>query len=134
MSILTVAHTGSGKTKSLILPNLATYTGGVICLDVSGEHTPKQRATGKRWAKSLAVRFLSGKMMRPPLTRFLLCATPCRYVADAEKLAAVFAPTGDGSRVFGATQFKNCWQFLSVLYFECDSHEQEATPKNLMTP
>lgn len=134
MSILTVAPTGSGKTKSLILPNLATYTGGVMCLDVTGE----------RYAQTASYREAMGqKVWRfdpfgddnaaafNPLS--VVRRAPIDMWGDAQKLAAVFAPLGDGSRVFWSDAVQ---ELLAILICYCildaDSHEREATPKDLI--
>jgi type IV secretion system protein VirD4 len=135
MSILTVAHIGSGKTKSLILPNLATYTGGVICLDVTGE----------RFAQTASYRVAMGqKVWRfdpfgdddeaaafNPLS--VVRRSPVDMWGDAEKLAAVFAPTGSGNRVFWSDSIQ---ELLAVLICYCilnaDSNEREATLKDLI--
>ncbi|PPK64275.1 type IV secretory system conjugative DNA transfer VirD4/TraG family protein [Methylobacter tundripaludum] len=134
MSILTVAHTGSGKTKSLILPNLATYTGGVMCLD----------ATGERYAQTASYREAMGqKVWRfdpfgdDNAAAFNLLSvvrrTPVDMWGDAEKLAAVFAPTGKGSHVFWNDAVQ---ELLAVLICHCildaESHEQAATLKDLI--
>jgi hypothetical protein len=134
MSILTIAPAGSGKTKSLILPNLATYTGGVMCLDVTGE----------RYAKTASYREAMGQKVWcfdpfgdddtaafNPLS--VVRRSPMNMWGDAEKLAAIFAPTGDGSRVFWSDAVQ---ELLTVLICYCildaDSHEREAAPKDLL--
>ncbi|MDP3588917.1 MAG: type IV secretory system conjugative DNA transfer family protein, partial [Methylobacter sp.] len=117
MSILTVAPTGSGKTKSLILPNLVTYTGGVMCLDVTGE----------RYAQTASYREAMGqKVWRfdpfgddnaaafNPLS--VVRRSPIDMWGDAEKLAAVFAPLGDGSRVFWSDAVQ---ELLAILICYC---------------
>lgn len=134
MSILTVAHTGSGKTKSLILPNLATYTGGVMCLDVTGE----------RYAQTMNYREAIGqKVWRfdpfgdDGAAAFNLLSvvrrSPVDMWGDAEKLAAVFAPSGESSRVFWNDAVQ---ELLAVLICYCildaDSREQVATLKDLI--
>jgi type IV secretion system protein VirD4 len=133
VSILTVAPTGSGKTKSLILPNLATYTGGVMCLDVTGE----------RYAQTASYREAMGQKVWcfdpfgddtaafNPLS--VVRRSPMEMWGDAEKLAAVFAPTGDGKRVFWNDEIQ---ELLAILICHCildaNSREREATPKDLI--
>ncbi len=134
MSILTVAPPGSGKTKSLILPNLATYTGGIMCLDITGE----------RYAQTASYREAMGQKVWcfdpfgnddtaafNPLS--VVRSSPADMWKDAEKLAAIFAPTGDGSRIFWSDAVQ---ELLAVLICYCildaNSHEREATPKDVL--
>jgi len=134
MSILTVAPTGSGKTKSLILPNLATYTGGVMCLDVTGERHA-QTASYREAMGQKVWRFDpfgdDDTVAFNPLS--VIRRSPIDMWEDAKKLAAVFAPTGDGSRVFWSDAVE---ELLTVLICHCildaDKHEREATPKDLL--
>ena len=134
MSILTLAPTGSGKTKSLILPNLATYTGGVMCLDVTGERYAQ--TAGYREAMGQKVWYFDpfgddDAAAFNPLS--VVRRSPIDMWGDAEKLAAVFAPTGDGSRVFWSDPVQ---ELLTILICYCildaDSHDREATPKDLI--
>lgn len=134
MSILTIAHNGSGKTKSLILPNLATYTGGVMCLDVTGEryaHTAHHREAMEQKVWRFDPFGNDNAAAFNPLS--VVRRTPFDMWGDAEKLAAVFAPTGGSNRVFWSDSIQ---ELLAVLICYCilnaDKSEHEATPSDLI--
>lgn len=134
MSILTIAQNGSGKTKSLILPNLATYTGGVMCLDITGERYAQTASHREAMAQKVwrFDPFGDGNAAAfNPLS--VVRRTPFDMWGDAEKLAAVFAPTGSSNRVFWSDAIQ---ELLAVLICYCilnaDKSEGEATPRDLL--
>lgn len=36
-NLMTIGHTGSGKGVNALIPNLLSYSGSVVCVDIKGE-------------------------------------------------------------------------------------------------
>jgi type IV secretion system protein VirD4 len=99
--LITIASTGSGKGRSVIIPNLLEYEGSVIVLDVKGELynvTAKQRKRmGNRVILLDPFRIIGGKLKRDALNLFDLIDLSDDVLFECQSLAAQLCQRGNHS-------------------------------------
>ena len=122
---LLVAPTGSGKGVGVIIPNLLTYGGSVVCVDVKGENWTITAAARKSMGDSVfrfSPRALDGCSHRwNPLS--YIADEPARRISELRQLATYLFPVASASSDSWIKGARNI--FVGVCLYVLDHGEQK---------
>jgi len=122
---LLVAPTGSGKGVGVIIPNLLTYGGSVVCVDVKGENwniTASARKTMGDSVYRFSPRALDGCSHRwNPLS--YIADEPARRISELRQLATYLFPVPSASSDSWVKGARNI--FVGVCLYVLDHGEQK---------
>ena len=107
---LLVAPTGRGKGVGFVIPNLLTFKGSAVALDVKGENFEKtsrhRQKQGDRIYRFAPTDWSNGSHRYNPLARVGRMENPAQRMMELQKIASLFLqPKGQGAEEFlpGAT-------------------------------
>ncbi|QWK80878.1 type IV secretory system conjugative DNA transfer family protein [Ochrobactrum sp. BTU1] len=119
---LLVAPTGAGKTVGFVIPNLLTYLGSAVVLDVKGECFEKTARFRERMGHSI-YRFGPRDFDMPshrfnPLHRISKLRNPAQRMAEIDKLATMFLQAESSQAASFLPNSKDVFIACAILAFE----------------
>ncbi|MCE6958041.1 type IV secretory system conjugative DNA transfer family protein, partial [Cereibacter sphaeroides] len=119
---LVVAPTGRGKGVGFVIPNLLSYKGSAVVLDVKGENfeaTARFRASLGQKVYRFGPRDFDGLSHRyNPLDRIGTYTNPAKRMAELEKLASLFLQVEDSSAASFLPASREVFIACAILAFE----------------
>lgn len=119
---LLVAPTGRGKGVGFVIPNLLTYKGSAVVLDVKGENY-EATARFRRKMGQTVYRFSPRDFDEPsfrynPLDRIKTYTNPAKRMAELEKIATLFLQTEDASASSFLPNSRSIFVACGILAYE----------------
>ncbi|MCY1741012.1 type IV secretory system conjugative DNA transfer family protein [Ensifer sp. SL37] len=119
---LLVAPTGRGKGVGFVIPNLLSYKGSAVVLDVKGENFEStarfRKSMGQTVYRFSPRDFDSPSFRYNPLQRIKAYSNPAKRMAELEKIAALFLQTEDGSAASFLPSSREVFIACAILAYE----------------
>ncbi|TPW27059.1 type VI secretion protein [Martelella alba] len=122
---LLVAPTGRGKNVGFVIPNLLTYLGSAVVLDVKGENFEMTARFRKKMGHAI-YRFCPRDFDQPsfrynPLDRIKTYSNRAKRMAELEKIATLFLQTEDSSAAGFLPNSREVFIACAILAYEQDN-------------
>lgn len=119
---LLIAPTGSGKGIGFVIPNLLTYKGSAVVLDVKGENYEKTARARVQMGQKV-YRFSPRDFDAPsfrynPLSRISTFTNPAQRMAELEKIATLFLQTDDSAAASFLPNSREIFVACGILAYE----------------
>lgn len=119
---LLVAPTGSGKGVGFVIPNLLSYKGSAVVLDVKGENYAKTARFREKMGQKI-YRFSPRDFDQPsfrynPLDRIKTFTNPAQRMAELEKIATLFLQADDSSAASFLPNSRSIFVACGILAYE----------------
>lgn len=120
--VLLVAPTGSGKGVGFVIPNLLTFKGSAVILDVKGENYEKTARARVEMGQTV-YRFSPRDFDAPsfrynPLSRIAKFTNPAQRMAELERVATLFLQTEDSAAAGFLPNSREVFVACGILAYE----------------